>query len=775
MTNLMPGRMNRRNALSPLGLGLLRALVLSSPLLAGGACAEKQGLEIPPAGGGGGTEPPLDPDQILRCGADGQRCGGGDGCCLAGNTCSAFGRCIPADPCSTDADCSSDSVCGGSTCVPFDNLLQRFSSSCRTNVDLPSLTPEIRCEWPGNTVVNEFPEAVQVIGTPMVVDFNFDNNPRTRRPSIVFVSYTGTFDQVTGVLRVIDGESCGLQATIAGSFLFTPKVPPALGDIDNDGRPDIIVADEEALGTGGAVRSGVAVYSAVGDGSTDFQLLTRRISAGTNTIQGLALADVDGDDFPEIFTNAAILDFDPAEGTIGDRAQLQLVGRATLIGREPPIVLDIDGDRQAEIVSSQGVFFWDIPTEALLDKPRAGSGANAFPLWNEDPTSSGFFVAMADLGNFPTQLPSSSDSAEMVVVGSGGEIFVKLVDGNVMFRANQRNLGGGPPVIADFDGDGHMEFASPGFDELTVFDMDCLPANFEETGRFCKGGRGSPSATAIAWQSPIRGARSGAAVFDFDGDRKAEVVYADQCYLRIYDGTTGDVIFSTPRTSTTQWEYPVVADVNGDTFSDLVVASNDNDSTVLCTGEGGVPYVSTHGVTVWREKDNLWAGSRPIWNQHNYHVTNVRDDGTIPPMGEVQNHWKGGPNTFRQNVQGETGASLDLADVTTAGLPTFECIGNQSRAKVTMDVCNRGLRTMGANAADVVLVREDAPSNVLCTIPSGEALESGFCRPVSCEIDAGPTPFNITIIGDPSAKVDECNENNNRSLISRVSCVPVPD
>jgi hypothetical protein len=35
---------------------------------------------------------------------------------------------------------------------------------------------------------------------------------------------------------------------------------------------------------------------------------------------------------------------------------------------------------------------------------------------------------------------------------------------------------------------------------------------------------------------------TGSSVFDFDGNGKAEVVYADEQYMRIYDGTTGDVL-----------------------------------------------------------------------------------------------------------------------------------------------------------------------------------------------------------------------------------------
>jgi hypothetical protein len=249
--------------------------------------------------------------------------------------------------------------------------------------------------------------------------------------------------------------------------------------------------------------------------------------------------------------------------------------------------------------------------------------------------------------------------------------------------------------------------------------------------------------------------------------------------MRVYDGLSGEVLFSTPRMSTTQFEYPVVADTDGDGFSEIVTSSNDNDGSVTCPDfdeqnkNARVEFEPTHGVTVWREAQDRWAGSRPIWNQHNYFVTNVRDNGTIPPMGEVQSHWAaGGPNTFRQNVQGTTGKSLSLVDVTTVGLPTFDCKPAQSLATVTWDLCNRGATMLRQDQTEIALVNMAQPTNVLCQERNDRDLNPGECIELSCDIPVSPrsAPFDLMIMGDPLRQVDECIEDNNRSLIEGVFC-----
>ena len=54
-------------------------------------------------------------------------------------------------------------------------------------------------------------------------------------------------------------------------------------------------------------------------------------------------------------------------------------------------------------------------------------------------------------------------------------------------------------------------------------------------------------------------------MFDFDGDGSSE--YADQCFMRIYKGTTESHV---PRSSTTRWEYPVIVDADGDGHTEIV-------------------------------------------------------------------------------------------------------------------------------------------------------------------------------------------------------------
>jgi VCBS repeat protein len=795
MRPLTRGRMNQngRGWLGSAGQRCLALLVASAPaaLMAGACTSEPTPVKIGDGGAAGSVAiDPSDGDRIARCGDDGVVCG--EGCCTAGNACSADERCIPSTDCTGTEDCSGDSQCAAGTCQPWTVLPKelRFSQSCRTTVDLPSVVPTVQCQWPGDTRPAVEPEMVQVISTPMVVDFNSDNDPKTSHPSIVFISYTGAFDQVTGVIRVIDGESCELQDTIVGIKPFTPQVPVALGDINNDGKPDIIAADEETFGA--SKRSGIAAFELDGRGpspSPKFRPMQngRVVSAGTSTISGFGIYDVDNDEYPEIFTEKTMLHFDPAQGALVNVAAIlpddKLADgstRAPLNSIEPPTVVDIDGDKISEVVTPQGIFHWDVTNRVFIDKSRGGLQ----PLWNPNPDDNlGAFLAIANLeDNWSTGLPEGKDSAEVVVVGRSGDLWVRQVDGRTRLAVQSDDLSAGPPVIADVDGDGRMEFATGGRDRLTVFDLDCTEDFFNARG--CENGKGKARANGVLWQSTAQGVQSGAAVFDFDGDGSAELVYADQCFMRVYDGKTGDVLFSAPRMSTTQWEYPVVADTDGDGYSELVTASNDNDGTVKCpaTDEQNqnavVNFEPTHGVTVWKEENDRWAGSRPIWNQHNYFVTNVRDDGTIPPMGEVQNHWQGGgPNSFRQNVQGTTGRSLTLADVTTAGVPAFKCNPSLGTATVTVDLCNRGAVALRPDEAEIALVdaRPERTTNVLCRQRNEEAIESGKCAEVECDIAVPPgqDPFDVMIMGDPTDQVRECYEQNNRSLLSRVSCDPL--
>ena len=57
-------------------------------------------------------------------------------------------------------------------------------------------------------------------------------------------------------------------------------------------------------------------------------------------------------------------------------------------------------------------------------------------------------------------------------------------------------------------------------------------------------------------------------------------------------------------------------------------------------------------VQVIRDVEDRWIQARRIWNQHTYHVTNVREDGTIPQFEPKS--WELF-NTFRTNIQIENG------------------------------------------------------------------------------------------------------------------------
>ena len=322
--------------------------------------------------------------------------------------------------------------------------------------------------------------------------------------------------------------------------------------------------------------------------------------------------------------------------------------------------------------------------------------------------------------------------------------------------------GGGPPTISDFDGDGAPEVGTAGACYYVVIDTD----------------------GTLLWKHESQDFSSrttGSSVFDFQGDGKAEVVYADECFLRVYDGTTGDVLFKQSHSSGTTRELPIIADIDNDYHADIVFISNDYKGETLCQ-QSWPDYDALngpkHGISVIKDAQNRWVSTRPLWNQHTYHVTNVCDGrrpfddcpgrvdkaGAIP-IGEVSNWSVPGLNNYRQNVQGE--GLFNAPDLAITNLVTDCEAGDGLTFRIT--VANLGTRGVPAGAHVAVYVSIDGSEQFLTTLTTTQALLPGGAQTLEYVWAAAPDPYGKTITLRALADTDadgagqhfECNEDNN--------------
>jgi hypothetical protein len=150
----------------------------------------------------------------------------------------------------------------------------------------------------------------------------------------------------------------------------------------------------------------------------------------------------------------------------------------------------------------------------------------------------------------------------------------------------------------------------------------------------------------VKWSQPVQdlSGLATATAFDFLGDGVADGIYADETQIYVFDGAKGTTLMTAPRKSGTLIEHPVVADIDNDGSAEIAYVSN------YQQGESGP------SLTVLRDEQDRWIQSRRIWNQYSYHVTNVREDGTIPKV--MKKSWEH-LNTFRTNSQIEGGGDCN--------------------------------------------------------------------------------------------------------------------
>ncbi len=509
----------------------------------------------------------------------------GKGMCQGGFS-PATGRCLPAPP-----ECPDGEVPMGDDidCLPTCEVIPE-----------PSFAPELKYHWDlGNSMM-----------APIVVQLDDDNCDQTVDerdiPEIIFSTFESNQYTVDGTLHaisIVDGQIVEKWSAhpADGGAQINPGRSIAAGNIDGAPGNEVVVC---------LTNGGVRAYGADG-----LELWTSDYVGGCFMP---SIADLDQDGAPEIILQ---------NGIVAGATGLTQATYSAASGSSGVVVSDVDGDGQLEVVGPRAVFEAD------------GTQIAATGLGGTHP-------AVADFdGDGAAEIATIDTAGHTLVVWrvdpldpTSATILRSGININGDLGACNGDTGGGPPTIADFNGDGVPDVGVAAGVGYAVFDGDALltPAIANET--------------TLLWITPAvdcSSRQTGSSVFDFDGNGQAEVVYADEQYLRIYDGPTGAVLFETCNTTGTLWEYPLVADVDNDGHADIVAISNDY-SSITCPADGS----KQRGVRVFGDEEGKWVRTRRIWNQHAYHVTNVEEDGTIPTI-ESPNWTTPGLNNFRQNVQPE--------------------------------------------------------------------------------------------------------------------------
>ncbi len=599
-------------------------------------------------------------------------------------------------------------------------------TACRTTpAILPFEDPVLEHSWPDGVVVHT--DALNVCMTPLVVDLDPDGT--TVEPEIAFVSYpTIRRDEPPGILRIWrpkTHDTISYPATETEQGVLEATGHLAAGDLDGDGVPELV-----------GIGSYSATYAFRADGTmmwaSPYPLAEERGPRLQPSIGGgPALADLDGDGTVEVVVGRTVL-----EGLTGERRFTGPpdAGRGhnnTFLG---PLscVADLDGDGVQEVIAGKTAY-----------------RANGDIYWTTDHPDG--FCAVAEV-------IATSPGPEVVLVSSG---YIRVLDGHTGLELWVRDLVGrvrdsigGAPTVADFDGDGRPEFGVAHATAYGVYDMDCLAA-----GPDCVG----PGLRWEAATSDDSSAGTGSSVFDFNGDGAAEVVYNDQQYFRVYDGSSGRELFRRASSSRTRTENPVIADVDNDGDAEIVFGSNNEAFFTM-------RWWTDAGVFIWGDARGAWVGARRIWNEHAYHVTNVEENGTIPrhevPSWTVL-------NAYRQNLR--EGSDVLVTPDLWGGRGTYTC-SSSGDIMLRVNVQNRGLERMGDGV--VVSFWRGAPASGGVRI--GQAVTTTRLEPGGSEVVEFTAPWMLPVedyyakLDDPEAPVGgavaECREDNNEVLFWRPDC-----
>lgn len=385
----------------------------------------------------------------------------------------------------------------------------------------------------------------------------------------------GNGDGTFGMATIVNLPSGGTDSEL---------YPAAVGDLNHDGHPDVVVTD--------AVNN--RIFALLGDGTGKLTLVSV-VASSTAAVQAV-LADLDGDGNLDLIAQGIEVYKGHGDGTFGTGI--------TYGGSQFPVLADIDGDGRPDLIGgSHGVLkvFHGNADGSFAPNPVATvdytDGANV-----GDETGFGSYIgayACLDLnGDGIPDILARGDDGLTIIMGLPNLQFAKPVH----YPVSQNFLTGvllGSNQLIDLNGDGHPDLVAIGPGGILI--------TYGQTG----GTFGSGSVYEAGYLV------SHATVADFNGDGSPDVVTSGDLQLQLSLGR-GDGTFevSTPIPGTVIYtrgdpramiDATVVhGDFNGDGHQDVLTTGapsvyTSRPSLFLGHGDGsfGVPIaVSNAAVSV---------------------------------------------------------------------------------------------------------------------------------------------------------------------------------
>lgn len=458
----------------------------------------------------------------------------------------------------------------------------------------------------------------------------------------------------------------GIREDWSSSANIYCRINPLVGDLDDDGIPEIVCFDMEGNSSSQTAAKTINVYDgqskvlktqisvnslvwAHGNGpyglvklpnrkglivtackdtklyayditaanpSTPVWVSNESYNTGNNDFSvSLGFADFNGDGHPEIYVRNKI--FNAETGVLlataqGGNNQADSYSHNSHTNHNKlscPLAFDICDDTRQELILGNEIY------DVVITNPNGITG-NHITLKKSITPPNGIIndghvqVADFNLDGHPDILVSNRDTE-----GSTGTVSIYVWDVFNNQAYDPINLsttftGKSIPLIADFDEDGTLEIL-----------IDCC----HESNQGLRAYHFNPNSNSFQylWSLFIDedSYSNTATLFDFNNDGNNELLFTDNSHFRIYDvgGTQPVQMADIDCGEISIMHIPLVVDVD-----------NDNSAEIVVTGKAGGAVQANTMLKVYKSATEPWRAARPVWNQYMYHVTNVNEDLTIP-------------------------------------------------------------------------------------------------------------------------------------------------